>query len=84
MRRYGLAAIIVAGMSWGTAAAVDLDAYVRPDKFEDVILSPSGDYLAATVPGDGFTALIILRTDDNTPVGSLRMSSTCTGSTTIR
>jgi len=77
MRRYGLAAIIVAGMvvagmAWGTAAAVDLDTYVRADKFEDVILSPSGDYLAATVPGDGFTALIILRTDDNTPVGSLR------------
>ncbi|WP_313435339.1 S9 family peptidase [Stenotrophomonas sp.] len=72
MRGFWLAAFVAVGMGWGNAAAVDLDAYVRTDKFEDVILSPGGDYLAATVPGDGFTALIILRTDDNTPVGSLR------------
>lgn len=72
MHKRWLAALIVAGLWCGTAAAIDLGAYVRADKFGDVLLSPGGDYLAATVPGDGFTAVIILRTDDNTPVGNLR------------
>lgn len=72
MHKRWLAAIIVAGLWCGTAAAIDLGAYVRADKFGDVMLSPGGDYLAATVPADGFTAVIILRTDDNTPVGNLR------------
>jgi len=72
MHKRWLAAIIVAGLCCGTAAAIDLGAYVRADKFGDVMLSPGGDYLAATVPADGFTAVIILRTDDNTPVGNLR------------
>lgn len=72
MHKRWLAAIIVAGLWCGTAAAIDLGAYVRADKFGDVMLSPGGNYLAATVPADGFTAVIILRTDDNTPVGNLR------------
>ncbi len=72
MHKRWLAAIIVAGLWCGTAAAIDLGAYVRADKFGDVMLSPGGDYLAATVPADGFTAVIILRTGDNTPVGNLR------------
>ncbi|WP_295570433.1 prolyl oligopeptidase family serine peptidase [uncultured Stenotrophomonas sp.] len=72
MHKRWLTAIIVAGLWCGTAAAIDLGAYVRADKFGDVMLSPGGDYLAATVPADGFTAVIILRTDDNTPVGNLR------------
>ncbi|WP_329749539.1 alpha/beta hydrolase family protein [Stenotrophomonas maltophilia] len=72
MHKRWLAAIIMAGLWCGTAAAIDLGAYVRADKFGDVMLSPGGDYLAATVPADGFTAVIILRTDDNTPVGNLR------------
>ncbi|HHA2762463.1 TPA: alpha/beta hydrolase family protein [Stenotrophomonas maltophilia] len=72
MHKRWLAAIVVAGLWCGTAAAIDLGAYVRADKFGDVMLSPGGDYLAATVPADGFTAVIILRTDDNTPVGNLR------------
>ncbi|MBA0282175.1 S9 family peptidase [Stenotrophomonas maltophilia] len=72
MHKRWLAALIVAGLWCGTAAAIDLGAYVRADKFGDVMLSPGGDYLAATVPADGFTAVIILRTDDNTPVGNLR------------
>lgn len=72
MHKRWLAAMIVAGLWCGTAAAIDLGAYVRADKFGDVMLSPGGDYLAATVPADGFTAVIILRTDDDTPVASLR------------
>ncbi len=40
MHKRWLAAIVVAGLWCGTAAAIDLGAYVRADKFGDVILSP--------------------------------------------
>src|SRR4051812_12206077 len=46
-------------------AQVDVDAFVRQDAFEDVQLSPGGDYFAATVPLDDRTILVVIRRSDN-------------------
>lgn len=58
------------GITWGLAAClalasgiasaqVDVNAFVRKDQFEDIKLSPNGEYLAATVPLEDSTALAI-------------------------
>jgi dipeptidyl aminopeptidase/acylaminoacyl peptidase len=49
-------------------APVDVDAFVRQDAFEDVELSPGGDYFAATVPLDDRTILVVIRRSDNAVV----------------
>lgn len=59
----------------GTAAAaqtVNLDNYLRQQSFGDIKLSPTGEYVAATVPMERSTALVILRTADSSLVGSFR------------
>ena len=47
------------------AGAVDVQAYVKKDRFNDIKLSPNGDYYAATVPLEDRTALVI----SHRPVG---------------
>jgi dipeptidyl aminopeptidase/acylaminoacyl peptidase len=42
-------------------AAVDVSEFVRRDTFKDIKISPTGEYLAATVPREDRTGLIILR-----------------------
>ena len=54
-------------------AAVNVDAYIKKDQFEDVKLSPNGDYLAATVPFEDKTALVILRRSDNKVTANFRL-----------
>ena len=48
-----------------TVGAVDVQAYVKKDRFNDIKLSPNGDYYAATVALEDRTALVILRRSDN-------------------
>ncbi|WP_119718741.1 alpha/beta hydrolase family protein [Cognatilysobacter tabacisoli] len=47
------------------AADVDVEAFVKRDRFDDIKLSPNGDYYAATVPLGDRTALAVLRRSDN-------------------
>lgn len=47
------------------AIAVDVQAYVRKDAFNDLTLSPNGDYYAATVSLEDRTILVVLRRSDN-------------------
>ena len=47
------------------ASAVDVKAYIKKDRFNDIKLSPNGDYYAATVPLEDRTALVVLRRSDN-------------------
>lgn len=51
------------------ARAVDVDAFVKRDKFEQIKISPNGDYLAATVPLEDRTILAIIRRSDNKVLG---------------
>ena len=61
------AALLVAlGATAGAAnAQVDVDAYIKRDKFTDMRLSPTGEYLAAALPLEDRTVLVILRRADN-------------------
>lgn len=72
MRKRWMAAMVAAVVSCGNAMAVDLEAYVRQEMFGDIILSPDGEYLAATVPGEDYTGLVILRTADHKMVSTTR------------
>ena len=66
MKQMALALALAAGwLAVPAAAAVDVDAYVKKDRFEDIKLSPTGDYYAATVPLEDRTILVILRRSDN-------------------
>ena len=47
------------------SASVDVDAFIRKDVFNDIQISPDGQYYAATVPREDRTILVILRRSDN-------------------
>jgi dipeptidyl aminopeptidase/acylaminoacyl peptidase len=47
------------------AAAVDVAGYLKRDQFDDIKLSPDGDYYAASVPAEGTSGLVIVRRADN-------------------
>lgn len=52
------------------AGAVDLESFIRKDSFETIEISPTGAYLAATIPFDDRTVLAILdRRDNNKLIG---------------
>lgn len=55
------------------ASAVNVDAYIKKDRFNAVKISPDGDYLAATVPFEDKTALVILRRVDNKVTANFRL-----------
>ena len=46
------------------ANAVDLAPYLRPDQFERIKISPTGEYYAVTVPLEDRTVLAIIRRSD--------------------
>jgi dipeptidyl aminopeptidase/acylaminoacyl peptidase len=46
-------------------ASVNVDAYIKKDSFNDIKLSPNGDYYAATVTLEDRTILAVLRRADN-------------------
>ncbi|WP_166472731.1 S9 family peptidase [Stenotrophomonas sp. Marseille-Q5258] len=70
MRTLTLAALAVCMTLAGQAAAVDLDHYLRRDKFTSIKISPSGDYFAATVPMEDRTALAIMHRVEGRLTGS--------------
>lgn len=51
--------------SFAASAQVDVDAFVRKDQFEDIKLSPTGEYFAATVPLEDRTVLAITSRADS-------------------
>ena len=66
-------ALSVSLLAAPVASAVNVDAYIKRDRFNDVKLSPNGDYLAATVPFEDKTALVILRRADNKVTANFRL-----------
>ncbi len=51
------------------AAEVPLADFARLNDFENVQISPKGDYLAAVIPSDDQTVLVVLRLSDGKPIG---------------
>jgi len=69
-----VAATIAGGvLAIGQAGAVDVMPFVKRGSFEDIKVSPTGEYYAATVPMDDRTALAILRRSDNKLVSSVSL-----------
>lgn len=60
LRTLAVASAIAFASLAASAAGVDVDAFTRNDKFNNIKLSPDGKYLAATVPLDDRTILAIL------------------------
>lgn len=65
----GLLAAALVAVVPAARAQVDVDAFIRKDKFTDIKLSPTGEYVAAAVPLEDRTALAILRLADGTVTG---------------
>ena len=60
----------MAAVSFNAAATgVDVDAYVRKDRFEDIKISPNGEYFAASVPLEDRTILVVLDRATNKMTG---------------
>ena len=74
MKLWLSAAALCAGLlTVPVASAVNVDDYIKRDRFNEVKISPNGDYLAATVPFEDKTALIILRRADNKVTANFRL-----------
>ncbi len=63
------AAFLLAVACVAPAAALDIEPFIRKSEFGNVKISPSGDYIAATVPLENTTALMIIRLADNKVTG---------------
>lgn len=55
-----------------SAAAVDITQFIRTDAFNNLKLSPQGDYYAATVPMEETTVVVVMRTADGSLAGHFR------------
>ena len=65
MRLLMVATVFLAlGMCMPALAQVDVEAYLKRDRYERVKISPTGAYLAVTVPLEDRTALVIVRRSD--------------------
>ncbi len=66
-----------AGISAAAAptAPPSIEQFVKLDAFEDLKISPTGEYLAATAPVDNKTVLIILRRRDMVRTGLMVLGS---------
>lgn len=76
MRLMELTAALLLGLAvTGTASAVDVEAFARKDKFNDIKISPNGDYFAASVPQDDRTALVVIRRSDQAVTATFSMGN---------
>ena len=73
LKRVATMAVAGVAVAVGQAAAVDVTPFVKRGLFEDIKISPTGEYYAATVPLDDRTALTILRRSDNQLVSSVSL-----------
>ncbi|WP_313213688.1 alpha/beta hydrolase family protein [Stenotrophomonas acidaminiphila] len=60
-------------VSLPAVAAVDLGQFIRKDEFNEIKISPSGEYYAATVPLEDSTALTLFRRADLKVAGVFRL-----------
>lgn len=64
--KYGVfAAVLILAVGVPTQAQVNLDGYIKKNEFNDIKISPDGQYLAATVPLEDRTGLAVLRRSDS-------------------
>lgn len=56
-----------------SSTAVNVDAYIKKDRFNAIKISPTGEFLAATVPFEDRTVLAVLRRSDNKVTANFRL-----------
>jgi dipeptidyl aminopeptidase/acylaminoacyl peptidase len=67
-------AVLAAALAAAPAAhALDIEPYIKKDKFEQIKISPKGDYYAATVPLEDRSVLAIIRRSDNKVTGNFSL-----------
>lgn len=59
-----MALLLACGVCAPAFAQVDLDAYLKRDAYERIKISPTGEYLAVTIPLEDRTVLAIMRRAD--------------------
>lgn len=72
-RAWLLLAAILAMLPGPVLAGVDVKAFTRLDTFTSIKLSPTGEYLAATVPRDDHSGLLVLRRGTNEVTASFAL-----------
>jgi dipeptidyl aminopeptidase/acylaminoacyl peptidase len=67
MKFFGIAITLLAALVCTSvdATGVNVDAYIKKDRFNTIKISPTGEYYAATVPFEDRAALAILRRSDS-------------------
>lgn len=69
----GIVLLVLSMLAGSAQAQVDVEAFIKSEKFADVKLSPTGEYFAASVPLEDKTALAIVRRSDNSLSGSFML-----------
>lgn len=54
-------------------AQVDVDHYIKKNEFDDIQISPDGQYFAATIPFEDRTGLVVLRQSDMKVTSSISL-----------
>jgi dipeptidyl aminopeptidase/acylaminoacyl peptidase len=61
-----LAPLTLPAQAPSTPAGVDIGPFIRRHSFETMTISPTGEYIAATIPLEDRTGLVVMRRDDKT------------------
>ena len=64
---------LAATFGMGGARAVDIEPFVKNDRFENIKISPNGEYFAATVPFEDRTALVVMDRKDKKLLGTFQL-----------
>lgn len=67
--------LLALGVPALACAEVPLKEFAKLDSFEQVTISPKGEYLAAVIPSDDQTVLAVLRLSDGKPIGKFAPAS---------
>jgi dipeptidyl aminopeptidase/acylaminoacyl peptidase len=73
MKGLRIAVLAAALAATPLAHALDIEPYIKKDKFEQIRISPKGDFFAATVPLEKQTILVLIRRSDNKVVSRFGM-----------
>lgn len=64
---------LAAALATSSARAVDIEPFVKDDRFETIKISPNGEYFAATVPFEDRTALVVMDRKDKKLLGTFQL-----------
>ena len=68
-----LMAMLLLSVGNPVRAQVNLDSFIKQNQFNDIKISPDGQHLAATVPLEDRTGLVILRRSDSKIISSFAL-----------